>query len=387
MTNYGSSIYPFSLFYTLYFALVGCIVPFWGLYLQYLEFSASDIGLLMSIFGVVRILGPNLWAAQARHFSSSVVMIRWASILTLIIFCGIFFSDNLLAIGLVMFGYGFFWSALLPQYETLCLKQLNNDLGEYSRIRLWGSISFILLVFALGYAFDHISLGWLPWMMILLMLAITANGWLLKPEQGSADTTQVKASIRSYLFTWPVMGFVLVNILLYTSHGPYYTFFSIFLEEHGYSKVATGAFWCVGVVAEVLLFMFFGRFYQLLSWVNWVILCLLLTAIRWLLVAYLVDDLWVLLLAQVTHAFTYAAMHAISMHYVQTLFPDILRARGQALYSSVSFGVGGAIGAYASGLLWEPLGGTWVFVLASVSALIAIPIAWFTLRNTSSSIG
>lgn len=382
MTSLRAPTYPFSLFYTLYFALVGCIVPFWGLYLQHLSFSASDIGLLMSIFGVVRILGPNLWAAQANRFSSSVVMIRWASVLTLVLFSYIFFSDDLFSVGLVMFAYGFFWSALLPQYEALCLKQLDNDLGAYSRIRLWGSISFILVVLLLGYAFDYISLSWLPWMMLLLMLAITGNGWLIQPEAKAEQETGERLKVRSYLLTLPVMGFVLVNVLLYASHGPYYTFFSIFLEDHGYSKVATGIFWSTGVVAEVLLFLYFGKLFKGKSWMLWISGCLLLTAARWCLVAYAVDQLWILIFAQLTHAFTYAAMHAISMHYIQVLFPEPLRPRGQALYSSVGFGVGGALGAYFSGILWEPLGGTLVFALASVLALLAIPIAWFTLRRT-----
>ena len=67
----------FALFYALYFALLGCIAPFWGLYLKHLSFTAVEIGSLMALFGVVRILAPNMWAAQSRRFRGPVQMVQW----------------------------------------------------------------------------------------------------------------------------------------------------------------------------------------------------------------------------------------------------------------------------------------------------------------------
>ncbi|HBS43125.1 MAG TPA: MFS transporter [Oceanospirillales bacterium] len=370
---------PFALFYGLYFALVGCIVPFWGLYLQHLDFSAHDIGVLMALFGVVRILGPNIWTAQAHHFRSPVSMVRWASVITVVLFCAIFLADNVWTVGLVMFAYGFFWSALLPQYESLCMQHIQQRVDVYSRIRLWGSVTFILVVAGLGALFDVISIATLPLFMLVLMLLVTVNGWLLPTYESEAAGDGQKPQFRQHLLSVPVLGFVLVNLLLYLSHGPYYTFFSIFLEEHGYSNTEIGLFWTVGVVAEVWLFWKFGRLLPLLSWRGWMIFCLLLTALRWIVVGLAVDSLWLLGLAQTIHAFSYGAMHAVSMRYVQTLFPGALRSRGQALYSSVGFGAGGALGAYVSGLLWEPLGGAGVFLLAALAALAALPVVWFML--------
>ncbi len=118
---------------------------------------------------------------------------------------------------------------------------------------------------------------------------------------------------------------------------------------------------------------------HLLSWRGWVVLSLALTAVRWMLTGYLIGSLWVLLLLQILHAFSFGVMHAVSMRYVQALFPDHLQGRAQALYSSVSFGLGGAVGAWVSGLLWEPLGGTLVFVLAGAASLAGAVVAWLSL--------
>lgn len=371
----------FALFYALYFALLGCIAPFWGLYLQHLEFSASDIGLLMGMFGVVRILAPNIWAAQARHFNSTLHMIRLAGLLTVVSFTLIFVARDLVWVAVVMVAYGFFWAAMLPQYEALCMESLGNQLDRYSRVRLWGSLGFVITVGVLGAVFDQWGIALLPVIMWILMVLITVNTWLVSQDKRPKEQVLGQASFLSLLTSKAVIGFIVVNIFLQISFGPYYTFFSIFLERAGYSASLIGVFWAIGVIAEVILFWQFGRIMHLMSWRTWIAVSLIVTGIRWALTGYLLHSVWTLILLQTLHAFSFAAMHAVSMRYIQSLFPGSLQARGQALYSSVSFGLGGAIGAFASGLLWESLGGTLVFLLASIVSMLAAVIAIYTLDN------
>ena len=371
----------FALFYALYFALLGCIAPFWGLYLQHLEFSASDIGLLMGMFGVVRILAPNIWAAQARHFNSTLHMIRLAGLLTVVSFTLIFVARDLVWVAVVMVAYGFFWAAMLPQYEALCMESLGNQLDRYSRVRLWGSLGFVITVGVLGAVFDQWGIALLPVIMWILMVLITVNAWLVSQDKRPKEQVLGQASFLSLLTSKAVIGFIVVNIFLQISFGPYYTFFSIFLESAGYSASLIGVFWAIGVIAEVILFWQFGRIMDLMSWRTWIAVSLIVTGIRWALTGYLLHSVWTLILLQTLHAFSFAAMHAVSMRYIQSLFPGSLQARGQALYSSVSFGLGGAIGAFASGLLWESLGGTLVFLLAGIVSMLAAVIAIYTLDN------
>ena len=174
----------------------------------------------------------------------------------------------------------------------------------------------------------------------------------------------------------PVQVFILMNILLQISHGPYYTFFSIYLENHGYKPAEIGLLWSLGVIAEVFLFWKFHRLVSFFSWRTWCVLSLLITAVRWTLIGSLVDFWGWLLLAQLGHAFSFAAMHAVSMRYIQHLFPRPLQGRAQAMYSSVGFGIGGALGAWLSGSLWLSLGGSQVFFLATLAALLGAFVAW-----------
>lgn len=370
-----------SLFYALYFSLLGCIAPYWGLYLQQRSFSAQDIGLLMGGFGLVRILAPNIWAALSHRFRSPLQMVRLAGVMTLICFSFIWLAQSRSAVLLVMVSYGFFWAAMLPQYEAITMQALNNQIGAYSRIRVWGSVGFILLVLCAGVLFDYFSVALLPVLMFLLMLAVVINSLTLKSSAVSSDSHDAGVSFREKIISWPVISFIVMTVLLQISHGPYYTFFSIWLEAHHYASWQIGVLWAAGVTAEVILFWQFHRLVNLFSLQMWCIVSLLLTALRWVLVALYPENALILLLAQFTHAFSFGAMHVVAMRYVQNFFPGSLQGKGQALYSSVGFGLGGAAGAWLSGMLWQEAGGQGVFLLASVAAAAALLIAWVGLRS------
>ena len=374
-----SSALPFkrlSFFYALYFALLGCIAPYWGLFLQNRSFNPEQIGQLMACFGLVRILAPNLWAYWSRYFRTPMQMVRWAGMLTMLCFSLIWWADSFVSMAAVMILYGFFWAAMLPQYEAMTLQHCGTQADIYGRIRMWGSIGFVLVVLGAGYLFEWISVGWLPLLMLSLMALIGINSLTLpEPAEGHPQPAP-SGQFLNLLKSRPVQVFILMNILLQISHGPYYTFFSIYLENHGYKPAEIGFLWSLGVIAEVFLFWKFHRLVSFFSWRIWCVLSLLITAVRWTLIGSLVDFWGWLLLAQLGHAFSFAAMHAVSMRYIQHLFPRPLQGRAQAMYSSVGFGIGGALGAWLSGSLWLSLGGSQVFFLATLAALLGAFVAW-----------
>ncbi|MDP2507029.1 MULTISPECIES: MFS transporter [unclassified Oceanobacter] len=367
---------PLAVFYALFFALVGCNAPYWGPYLQSLGFDYGDIGSAIASFSLVRIVAPMLWAHWSRYFHTPLHMARIAGLMTAVCFSAIWLVDGFWPVLGVMLLYGFFWSAMLPQYEVITMHAIANRVEDYSRIRLWGSVGFVITVALLGWLFEYIPVDWLPAVMLVLMLGVVVNSWRLKPaadQQPGRDNGE-DSSLWALLTRWPVMAFLLVNLLLQVSHGPLYTFLSIYLDDNGYSSSSIGLLWALGVVAEVILFW---RIRWLLQWLNlrhWLLVSLLITALRWLLIAAFPQQLWVLLLAQASHAFTFAMLHAVCIRYVSVLFAAS-HGRGQALYSSAGFGLGGALGAWLSGYFWH-LGGEWVFVGAAVVAVLALIVAW-----------
>jgi PPP family 3-phenylpropionic acid transporter len=384
-------------FYGLYFALIGCIMPFWGLYLQQQSFAVEDIGILLALFSAVRIFAPNIWASTT-HLCEKIIapiqLMRIAGLLMFICFIAIYWATEFWHYALIMLCYGFFWSAILPQYETLTLNYIKDDLDKYSSIRLWGSIGFIVTVSVLGWMFDFISINYLPAVMLALMLAIVLNSFALpllrKVREAphvfiaadAIETPVIKpdaVTLTHKSMRIGIASFILMNLLLQITHGPYYVFFSIYLQGLGYSNLAIGLLWSLGVVAEIIVFWRISFFLRHWSLRELVFICLILTAIRWWVTAYFADNTFILIASQCLHAFSFGLLHAVSVKYIAIFFPGKKQLHGQALYSGLGFGLGGAVGAYLAGITWASQGPQFVFVSAAVIALVASLIAVYGL--------
>jgi PPP family 3-phenylpropionic acid transporter len=376
-------------FYGLYFALIGCIMPFWGLYLQQQSFDVTDIGILLALFSGVRIFAPNIWASISHlveNFIPPIYLLRLGGVLMVVCFVAIYWATEFWHYALIMLAYGFFWSAILPQYEILTLHHIKNDLDAYSSIRLWGSIGFIVLVSVLGWVFDVISLNYLPAIMLVLMLAIVFNSFVLPaPEQGREFLSPYDASDEDPSdritagINWGLISFLIITVLIQISHGPYYVFFSIYLQQLDYSHWMIGLLWSLGVFSEIIIFWKIAMFMRRWSLRELVMLALLLTVMRWLMTAYLANTGFLLVFSQCLHAFSFGLLHVVSVKYIAIFYPGKQQLHGQALYSGLGFGLGGALGAYLAGLAWAAYGAEWVFAMSAMLALVTMLVAYYGL--------
>lgn len=369
-----------SSFYFFYFALLGCISPYWGLFLDGRGYSAQEIGELMALFGLVRIIAPNIWGALGDYSGRRMALLRLGCAMCALIFINIFWVSSFFTMALIMVGYGFFWAAVLPQFEVVTLNYLQEKTDDYSKIRIWGSVGFVVFVLLLGAVFDFISVQYLPVFMLLLLGLIFLSSTTIKGQELTHDHVE-SVGFLSLVKRPEVIGFLLAAFLMQLSHGAYYTFFSLFLEKAGYSNILIGVLWAVGVIAEVLVFLIVHRLFKAINYKTVLVVSLLLAAIRWYFTAHFVDVLWLLILLQLTHAATFGTMHAVSMHYIHQYFQGKHQGQGQALFSSLTYGAGGAVGAVASGYVWEWDFGVTMFELSAMSALIGAFIAWVWVRK------
>ena len=360
-----------SSFYFFYFALLGCISPYWALYLDGRGFSAVEIGELMALFGLVRVLAPNVWGALGDYTGRRMALLRLGCGICFVIFANIFWVSGFVSMALLMVGYGFFWAAVLPQFEVVTLNYLKERTDDYSRIRIWGSIGFVVAVLILGLLFDFISLLNLPVFMLVLLLAILISSLAVKGEK-KAVYEEAGEGFMALLLRPSVIAFLLAAFLMQLSHGAYYTFFSLFLQGHGYTNSWIGFLWALGVLAEVIIFLVIHRMFRWVSYKTVLLVSLLLAVVRWYVTAHFADVLWLLILAQLTHAATFGAMHSVSMHYIHKYFKGRHQGQGQALFSSLTYGAGGALGAYVSGQIWMQDFGVTMFEWAAISALAGV---------------
>lgn len=368
-----------SSFYFFYFATVGILIPYWGLYLQSLGFSPYQIGQQAGLLLITKIVAPNVWGWIADHTGRVMQVVRLAAILALVLFSGVYMARDYWWLTLVMVGFGFFWHAALPQVEATTLNYLGEDRHRYGRIRLWGSIGFIVLSVGLGPWVDAYGPAAILPVLSSALLAIALVTWWI-PDRRSGPHYETHASLRQLFRHREVVALLLICFLMQVSHAPFYTFFSIYLTGYGYSKTVIGALWAVGVICEIGIFLISHWMFRCISLNAMLLTAFAATALRWFLVALYPEHLWLIVMTQVMHALTYGVYHAAAIQFIHRLFRGRHQHRGQALYSSVSFGLGGGIGSYLSGLLWSQYNAQVTFLAAAVVAGIACLVIVFWIR-------
>nr|WP_232243982.1 MFS transporter [Pseudomonas gessardii] len=373
MTVTALPYWRLSSFYLFYFALLGATAPFLALYFHHLGFSSARIGELVAIPMLMRCVAPNIWGWLGDYTGRRLAIVRFGAVCTLLSFSLIFVSQSYAWLALVMALHAFFWHAVLPQFEVITLAHLQGQTSRYSQVRLWGSIGFILAVVALGRLFEALSLDIYPLAIVLIMAGIVgASLWVPNAQPAATGGRGAGDGFLRQLRSPGVLAFYACVALMQMSHGPYYTFLTLHLENLGYSRGMIGLLWALGVVAEVLMFMAMRRILSRFSVRRVLVASFLLAALRWLLLGSFAEFLWVLLFAQLLHAATFGSFHAAAIQFVQRSFGARQQGQGQALYAALA-GTGGALGALYSGYSWNQLGPTLTFSIASLAALAA---AW-----------
>ena len=359
-----------SAYYFSYFAFLGVFVPYFGLYLQSRAFSAWEIGLFMSQMQLMRLFGPYLWGTLADRLGKRLFVIRLTSFGTLVAFSAFFWIDRFDAYMAAMAILAFFWSASLPLVETLTFDHLRENAARYSRVRLWGSVGFIVAVFACGSLLDVLPMDALLWFTVVSLVAIVASSMAV-PDAPMHQSHQASSPLADILAQPGVRALLAAGLCMQAAHGAMNIFYSIYIAGLGYSKSVVGGLFSLGVVAEIAMFFFMSSVMRRYSLRRILIASFAVAVGRFLLIGWCAN-LPVQIFAQTLHSLTFGAFHAASIAATNHWFHGSARARGQALYSSVAFGAGGLIGGLVSGWSWDHLGGAMAFTLSSLFALIGL---------------
>ncbi len=365
-----------SLFYFAYFGFVGAFTPFWGLYLKSLLFNPFQIAVLMSLFQVARIFAPGLWGWVADHTGRRVHLIQWLAGLSLLSYAGVFFGNSYFWLFAVMLVLSFFWSASLPLIEAVTLGHLGDSFDRYGHIRMWGSIGFILAVIGLGYVLDFSPIHTLLWVVLALLIMVYAFSYRI-PEPQIHYHAQDELHLFSIMRQPKVLALLAACFMMAAAHGAYYTFYSIYLVDHGYTKSQVGWLWALGVICEILIFLVMPKLTGRFGLRNIMICSLFLGFVRFNLIGWGVSFWTLILIAQCLHAATFGTYHATAVALTHQYFKGKHQSKGQGLYTSVSYGMGGTFGTVISGYAWESVGSGWTFTLSASFALIGCLLyAW-----------
>jgi len=371
--------FQLSSFYFFYFSSLGAFLPFWPLYLNYKNFSAYEIGIITGVMIGTKIIAPNIWGWISDKTGLRHRVIQFGTFFCLIIFSFAPIIENFFNMVALIFFFSFFWNASLPQFEAVTMNTLGSSYNKYSQIRLWGSLGFIISVLTLSFFTNKLGVQIVP-NFILIFLFFT---WISTIYINNTNTNSNKKSdsFISVLKNPVIIGILSSCFLMQLSHGPFYAFFAIYLAENNYSTNHIGLIWTLGVVAEILIFLKISSWIPKYGLKNLFVISFLFASARWLLVSYFPDSVLIIIFATLFHAITYGMYHAVSISLIHEYFTGDLQGRGQALYSSISFGLGGSIGSFYSGYFWESLGGSGVYLYASLFAFLGFIVSLILVKS------
>jgi len=366
-------------YYFFYFAFIGVLSPYWSLYLQSLAFGAPEIAVLMSLLMIMRVFAPAVWGWLADRTGKRRWIVQLSADLSLVSFIGVFFGSSFAWLFVVMAAMSFFWAASLPLVEATTFSVLRDRTGDYGVIRVWGSVGFVLAVVGVGYYLDWAGVAALVWLALgaKIGIALCARG---VPETRPSPHAGDGGPVWRVLFRAEVIAFFVACFLMAAAHGAYYTFYSIYLVDHGYSKGVVGWLWALGVIFEIGVFWQLPRLMRRFTIRQILIFSFGCAVVRFAVIGWAVEIAVLIALAQVLHAATFGSYHAAAVAAVHGFFRGRHQAQGQALYTSLTFGAGGAVGALASGYTWEAFGPSITFSLGSAAALAGLALIVWRVR-------
>lgn len=358
-----------------YFAGFGVFLPFFPVWLDWLGLNTSWIALLVAVPLIVRVATMSLVTDAAERFDDPRIPLVGLSVATLLLFAilplsGLFSQMEavvtnpwmVLAIIALM---AVAWNALLPLSDALGIQLSRQSGADYGRVRVWGSIGFIVVSFGAGALIDTYGPSLVPWLILisfvaLVLVSISLPKSFVQPEaaSSSANGGVKRAKLRSgWVFFLRRKGAMSVFIgcgLMQASHALLYGFGSLSWAEQGFSGTSIGILWSFGVLCEIVLFAVSAPIIARLGARGLLILGGLGATFRWTVFAFSPDFAFTFGL-QILHAFSFGMTHLALITYVtRRARPRELRG-AQGVYGVVS-GALMAVATLAAGPLYESFG-------------------------------
>jgi PPP family 3-phenylpropionic acid transporter len=363
-------------FYFAYFCYLGAYAPYFSLYLAGAGFAPGEIAFILALPQFVRIFAPMAWGwlSDATGSRRGVVVVSCglttAAVGTLFLVSG--FAQTALTVAMI----GVFSAAILSIVDALAFSVLGPDTHRYGPVRLWGSVGFIIAVLATGSMLDALPVGKLLWVLLGLSLTSFLIAFQL-PAPRVAREASARGSMRAILRRTDVAAFFAACTCMTVAHGALYVFYSLYLVGHGYSKTVVGVLWMLGVVAEIGVFLWMPALLRRFSLRAILLASFLAAGARFAMIGWGVEWLAVLVVAQLLHAATFGSFHAASLAVVHRMFEGPLQVRGQSLYMSVCYGLGGVGGTLLAGATWDALGPAPTYGISALFGLLgAAFVAW-----------
>jgi PPP family 3-phenylpropionic acid transporter len=321
--------------------MIGVMLPFMPVWLAARGFSIADVAWALALQSVVRVVAMPVvtyWAdrlAARRRFI--IVLSGIAAVMMLMANL----SDSVVAITAFVVLSAFAWSPVMPMLDAVAVEQSEAGHYDYGRVRIAGSVTFIAGSLGAGAMLTVLPATDLGWLLlathVLLAVSALALPRLGAARQGLQRDMSLKAAGKVML-TASFILLILVAGLTQASHALYYGFGSLHWEAQGFSGVTIGTLWSIGVIAEIVLFIYARKPLNRFGPVGLLMGGAALGAVRWAVMAF-DPPLAMTALLQVLHAGSYALTHLGTIYFIRRKLDEDFAGTAQGLFGAISGGV------------------------------------------------
>ncbi|WP_207478603.1 MFS transporter [Arenibaculum pallidiluteum] len=353
-----------SAFFAAVFSVIAVQLPYWPVWLTAQGLEPAEVGLIVSLAYWTKPVADPLAGLVADRTGSrrrAMVVLAVAALAG----ASLFLVDRGLPVLLVVSALwtGAF-SALVPLGDSLALLATRARGFDYGRLRVWGSIGFVVTTMSAGpllagsgsEAILH---------LLLAGLGLALLTCLLLPEAPAPAARAERVSLAPLLRRPTFLVFLVTAAVLQPSHAVLYAFGTIHWRSLGLSSEVVGLLWVEGVLVEIALFAFGRRLADRLGPEGLLMAAAAAGIVRWTALAW-AESLPAIAAAQALHGLTFGAAHLGAMRFLQEAVPRSHAATGQTLYSGVALGVGFGSLLAASGPLYEVAGGRAFLAMAAL---------------------
>lgn len=354
-----------ALFYAAVFGFLGVTLPYWPVWLADKGLDPVEIAVLLAVATWIRVAAPPLVAhgvdrrGERRRAMTLLAAAAFAAHLLFLAAEGFAALLAVSALAAVAF------TPLIPMIEDMAVLAARDRRVDYGRVRLWGSLAFIVGAVGGGRALAGAG----PPVVLALALAALACAALAAPALPDLRPPPSRHRLpAAALLARPAMWvFLLAASLVQASHAVYYGFSTLAWRAAGIDDRAIGLLWAEGVAAEIALFAFGGRLAARLGPAALLAIGGGAGAVRWSVLA-LEPGLWALAAVQALHALTFGAAHLGAMLFVARAVAPEHSASAQALYAGAAMGLATGGATVLGGALFDGFGAGAYWAMTALAA-------------------
>lgn len=367
----------FASFYVCSFAVLGAYMQFFPAWLHDVQgFSKQDIAVILSAQTISRTIAGPLWSQvldRTGNVRRLLVLLATGGLLAFSLFA---WAPSLLLAWVVAFGFGCLYPPMHPLADAAAVRSASRHGFSFGRLRVAGSISFLVVILAVGSYLEHKGTDKVFGILVVALLATSLAAWLV--PRGPVQAQQPRAERTPW---WRLLGsrpFVVLlcsSALIQGSHATYYQQSTVHWNAHGIDKSMAAVLWAEGVLAEIVLLFFAKNTLERLRPTTLLMLGGTGAAVRWVVVGS-TTSVPLLLATNWLHALSFAATYLGAIRAVERRVPEAQRATAQGMLGAASAGFGMVFCGLVGGFAFESFGGKAFYFMAGFAAVGVVLAAW-----------